>query len=152
MHWSPRRAKVGQVTSSKGLRSLLTSRHPQAELFDDEHLGQPCPRTAQPGNRLSRNDLRDGQFHGHASDVVDRFFAWGAWRTDKQLFMKYLARYHEYLRAKLKCCRALKLPTMPPLSMHTKHGVVCRRDDGVLDTMVPPTCSAEMVAFWRIPN
>jgi hypothetical protein len=35
------------------------------------------------------------------------------------------------------CCRALKLPTMPSLSMHTKHGVVRRRDDGVLDMMVP---------------
>lgn len=33
------------------------------------------------------------------------------------------------------CCRALKLPTMPSLSMHTKHGVVRRRDDGVLDMM-----------------
>src|SRR6476659_2936626 len=28
------------------------------------------------------------------------------------------------------CCRALKLPTMPSLSMHTKHGVVRRCDDG----------------------
>ena len=27
---------------------------------------------------------------------------------------------------------------MPSLSMHTKHGVVRRRDDGVLDMMVPP--------------
>ena len=36
-----------------------------------------------------------------------------------------------------RCCRALKLPTMPSLSMHTKHGVVRRRDDGVLDMMVP---------------
>jgi hypothetical protein len=35
------------------------------------------------------------------------------------------------------CCRALKLPTMPSLSMHTKHGVVRRLDDGVLDLMVP---------------
>ena len=35
------------------------------------------------------------------------------------------------------CCRALKLPTMPSLSIHTKHGVVRRRDDGVLDMMVP---------------
>jgi hypothetical protein len=35
------------------------------------------------------------------------------------------------------CCRALKLPTMPSLWMHTKHGVVRRRDDGVLDMMVP---------------
>jgi hypothetical protein len=34
-----------------------------------------------------------------------------------------------------RCCRALKLPTMPSLSMHTK---VRRRDDGVLDMMVPP--------------
>ena len=34
-------------------------------------------------------------------------------------------------------CRALKLPTMPSLSMHTKHGVVRRRDDGVLHMMVP---------------
>lgn len=32
---------------------------------------------------------------------------------------------------------ALKLPTMPSLLMHTKHGVVRRRDDGVLDMMVP---------------
>jgi len=31
----------------------------------------------------------------------------------------------------------LKLPTMPSLAMHTKHGVVRRRDDGVLDMMVP---------------
>jgi hypothetical protein len=36
------------------------------------------------------------------------------------------------------CCRALKLPTMPSLSMHTKHRVVRRCDDGVLD-MMPPT-------------
>ena len=36
-----------------------------------------------------------------------------------------------------QCCRALKLPTMPSLAMHTKHGVVRRRDDGVLDMMVP---------------
>ena len=35
------------------------------------------------------------------------------------------------------CCRALNLPTMPSLSMHTKHGVVRRRDDGVLDMVVP---------------
>jgi len=26
---------------------------------------------------------------------------------------------------------------MPSLAMHTKHGVVRRRDDGVLDMMVP---------------
>jgi hypothetical protein len=36
------------------------------------------------------------------------------------------------------CCRALKLSTIPSLSMHTKHRVVRRRDDGVLD-MMPPT-------------
>ena len=35
------------------------------------------------------------------------------------------------------CCRALDLATMPSLSMHTKHRVVRRRDDGVLDMMVP---------------
>jgi hypothetical protein len=35
------------------------------------------------------------------------------------------------------CCRALKLHTMPSLSMHTNHGVLRRRDDGVLDMRVP---------------
>ena len=35
------------------------------------------------------------------------------------------------------CWRTLKLPTMPSLSMYTKHGVVRRRDDGVLVMMVP---------------
>jgi hypothetical protein len=34
------------------------------------------------------------------------------------------------------CCRALKLPTMPSLSMHGNHGVVRRHDDGVLDMML----------------
>jgi hypothetical protein len=34
------------------------------------------------------------------------------------------------------CCRALNLPTMPSLSMHRKHQVVPRRDDGVLDMMM----------------
>jgi hypothetical protein len=38
---------------------------------------------------------------------------------------------------RLACCRALKLPMMPSLSMDTKHRVVRRRDDGVLDMMVP---------------
>jgi hypothetical protein len=33
---------------------------------------------------------------------------------------------------------------MPSLSMHRKHQVVRRRDDGVLDMMVP-TCIAVMV-------
>ena len=37
------------------------------------------------------------------------------------------------------CCRALDLPTMPSLSMHRKHQVVRRRDDGVLDMMMA-TC------------
>jgi hypothetical protein len=37
---------------------------------------------------------------------------------------------------RLPCCRALKSPMMPALSMDTKHGVVRRRDDGVLDMMV----------------
>ena len=35
------------------------------------------------------------------------------------------------------CWRTLKLPTMPSLSMHSKHGVVRRGDDGVLDMMAP---------------
>jgi len=34
-------------------------------------------------------------------------------------------------------CRALKLPTMQSLSMHMKYRVARRRDDGVLDMMVP---------------
>jgi hypothetical protein len=34
------------------------------------------------------------------------------------------------------CCRALKLQTMPSVSMHRKHQVVRRRDDGVLDMMM----------------
>ena len=33
-------------------------------------------------------------------------------------------------------CRALKLPTMPSLSMHRKHQVVRRRDDGVLGMLM----------------
>ncbi len=36
------------------------------------------------------------------------------------------------------CCRALKLATMPSLSMHMRHGVVRRRDEGVLDMMMVP--------------
>jgi hypothetical protein len=31
------------------------------------------------------------------------------------------------------CCRALKLPTMPSLSVQSRHEAVCRRDDVVLD-------------------
>jgi hypothetical protein len=49
----------------------------------------------------------------------------------------YAVVYRTKERADDDCCRALKLPTMPSLSMHTKHGVVRRRDDGVLDMMVP---------------
>jgi hypothetical protein len=37
------------------------------------------------------------------------------------------------------CCRALNLATMPSLSMHRKHRVVRRRDDGVLDMMMTAT-------------
>jgi antitoxin (DNA-binding transcriptional repressor) of toxin-antitoxin stability system len=44
---------------------------------------------------------RDGKFHGHAGDIIGRFFAW-AWRTDKQQFVLYLGRYHELLCAKLQ--------------------------------------------------
>jgi len=47
------------------------------------------------------------------------------------------SRRFRSVRACEVCCRALKLPTMPSLSMHTKHGVVRRRDDGVLDMVVP---------------
>jgi hypothetical protein len=39
-------------------------------------------------------------------------------------------------RPKPACCPALKLPTMPSVSVHTNHGVVRQRDDGVLDMMV----------------
>jgi hypothetical protein len=43
---------------------------------------------------------------------------------------------HHHLSERESCCRALKLATMPSLSMHTKHAVVRRRDDGVLDIRV----------------
>lgn len=44
---------------------------------------------------------RDGAFHGHAGDVIGRFFAW-TWSTDAQSFLLQLARYHEMLCTKLR--------------------------------------------------
>lgn len=62
------------------------------------------PRRLQ-GSLASNQDYlattqRDGQIYAHAGDIAGRFFAW-TWRTDKQLFMKYLSRYHEFLCVKL---------------------------------------------------
>lgn len=44
---------------------------------------------------------RDDAFHGHAGDIIGRFFAW-IWNTDPQSFLLQLARYHELLCIKLK--------------------------------------------------
>jgi hypothetical protein len=42
-----------------------------------------------------------GEFHGHAGDVTGRLFAW-LWRTDRHLFMKYLAQFHNSVCTKLE--------------------------------------------------
>jgi len=51
--------------------------------------------------------------------------------------LNYVLKLVTNFAIRARCCRALKLPTMPSLSMHTKHGVLRRRDDGVLDVMAP---------------
>jgi antitoxin (DNA-binding transcriptional repressor) of toxin-antitoxin stability system len=50
---------------------------------------------------LAGEFARTTDFLGHAGDSAGRFFAW-AWRTDKHLFMKALAQYHELLSKKVQ--------------------------------------------------
>ncbi|MCA2306071.1 hypothetical protein JF770_21130 [Mycobacterium intracellulare] len=87
------------VKGSQVVAHLVT---PTARIIDDEHLMDSISLALlnQEAEFLA-TIWRDSDFHGHAGDVVGRFFAW-AWSTDKQLFMKCLSRYHEYLCTKLQ--------------------------------------------------
>lgn len=96
-------AHQGQTTHIvKGSEVMAHLVPPTARIIDEELLmvSLALALLNQEADFLATT-WRDSEFHGHAGDNVGRFFAW-AWRTDKQLFMKYLSRYHEYLCVKLQ--------------------------------------------------
>ncbi|MBS4730608.1 hypothetical protein MSM1_20565 [Mycobacterium sp. SM1] len=75
---------------------------PTARIIDEEPL-MAILATAlveRETDYVANEIARGTEFYGHAGDHAGRFFAW-AWRTDKHLFMKYLAQYHEMLSQKL---------------------------------------------------
>jgi len=75
---------------------------PNARIIDEEPLmtGLAFALLKQE-TAFAASVWRDGAFHGHAGDVIGRFFAW-TWSTDPQSFLLQLARYHELLCIKLR--------------------------------------------------
>lgn len=76
---------------------------PTARIIDEDPLlaAMVGALVDQQAEHLAKDVWYGGEFHGHAGDVAGRLFAW-LWRTDKHLFMNYLAQYHESLGAKLE--------------------------------------------------
>ncbi|MEE6140538.1 hypothetical protein SKC41_30025 [Mycobacterium sp. 050128] len=95
-------AHQGQTTHIvKGSEIMAHLVPPTARIIDDTLVMDALALALlnQEADYLATTQ-RDGQIYPHAGDVVGRFFAW-LWGTDKQLFMKYLSRYHEFLCVKL---------------------------------------------------
>lgn len=75
---------------------------PNARIIDEEQLMTSIALALiNQETDYAASVWRDGAFHGHAGDIIGRFFAW-TWSTDAQSFLLQLARYHELLCTKLR--------------------------------------------------
>ena len=70
-----------------------------------------------------------------SSPELNGYFAMG--QQSAAQIRGHRARYRLTMGSRLSEVAVHTSRTMPSLSMHTKNGVVRRRDDGVLDMMVP---------------